>query len=128
MENSKKGELPVQSNTKLSKTQSSSTNAEIAEMSRVPYASVVGSIMYAITCTRAEVSFALSMANCQHGDPCKAHWIAVKNNLKYLQRTKEWVLVLGGNYTLRVAWYSDAKFQKKYRQLSISIKLRVYRE
>nr|KAJ0191131.1 hypothetical protein LSAT_V11C800454200 [Lactuca sativa] len=42
MENSKKGELTIQSNTKLSKTQSPSTEAEIAEMSRVPYASAVG--------------------------------------------------------------------------------------
>ena len=56
MENSKKGELPIQSNTKLSKTQSPSTEAEIAEMSRVPYASTVGSIMYAMTCTRRDVA------------------------------------------------------------------------
>ena len=57
MENSKKGELPIQSNVKLSKTQSPSTEAEIAEMSRVPYASAVGSIMYAMTCTRPDVAF-----------------------------------------------------------------------
>ena len=53
MENSKKGELPIQSNAKLSKTQSPSTEVEIAEMSHIPYASAVGSIMYVMTCTRS---------------------------------------------------------------------------
>ena len=38
MENSKKGELPMLSNTRLSKTQSPGIDAKIAEMSRVPYA------------------------------------------------------------------------------------------
>ena len=111
MENSKKGDLPIQSNTKMSKTHSPSTDKEIAEMSRIPYASAVGSIMYAMTCTRPDVSFALSMVSRYQGNPGKAHWVAVKNILKYLRRTKDWVLVLGGCDTLRVTGYSDASFQ-----------------
>ena len=43
MENSKKRELSIHSNTKLSKTQSPSTDAEIVELSRLPHASPVGS-------------------------------------------------------------------------------------
>jgi hypothetical protein len=111
MENSKKGELPIQSNTKMSKTQCPSTDKETTEMSRIPYASAVGSIMYAMTCTRPDVSFALSMVSRYQGNPGKAHWVAVKNILKYLRRTKDWVLVLGGCDTLRVTGYSDASFQ-----------------
>ncbi|KAI3691547.1 hypothetical protein L2E82_49912 [Cichorium intybus] len=111
MENSKKGELPIQSNTKLSKTQSPSTDEEIAEMSRVPYASAVGSIMYAMTCTRPDVSYALSMVSRFQGNPGKAHWIAVKNILMYLRRTKHMVLVLGGSDELKVSGYTDASFQ-----------------
>ena len=111
MENSKKGELPIQSNTKMSKTQSPSTDEEISEMSRIPYASAVGSIMYAMTCTRPDVSFALSMVSRYQGNPGKAHWIVVKNILKYLRRTKHWVLVLGGCDMLRVTGYCDASFQ-----------------
>ncbi|KAI3513141.1 hypothetical protein L1887_20467 [Cichorium endivia] len=111
MENSKRGELPIQSNTKLSKTQSPSTDEEIAEMSRVPYASAVGSIMYAMTCTHPDVSFALSMVSRFQGNPGKEHWIAVKNILKYLRRTKNMVLVLGGSEDLKVKGYTDASFQ-----------------
>ncbi|KAK9053743.1 hypothetical protein SSX86_024817 [Deinandra increscens subsp. villosa] len=80
-------------------------------MSRVPYASAIGSIMYAMTCTRPDVSFALSMVSRYQGNPGKAHWVAVKNILKYLRRTKDWVLVFGGCDTLRVTGYSDASFQ-----------------
>ncbi|KAI3689133.1 hypothetical protein L2E82_47082 [Cichorium intybus] len=111
METSKKGELPIQNNAKLSKTQSPSTDEEIAEMSRVPYASAVGSIMYAMTCTRPDVAFALSMVSWYQGNPGRAHWIAVKNILKYLRRTKNMVFVLGDSDTLRVEGYTDASFQ-----------------
>ena len=97
MQNSKKGELPIQSNARLSKTQSLSTEVEIAEMSRVPYVSAVGSIMYAMTCTHPDVAFALSMVSRYQGNPGKAHWTAVKNILKYLRRTKDWVLTFGGS-------------------------------
>ena len=63
MQNSKKGDLPIQSNAKISKTQSPSTEDKIVEMSRFPYASVVGSIMYAMTCTRSDVAFSLTLVN-----------------------------------------------------------------
>ncbi|CAH1450604.1 unnamed protein product [Lactuca virosa] len=111
MENSKSGNLPIQSNTKLSKTQSPSIEAEIEEMSRVPYASAVGSIMYAMTCTHPDVAFALSMVSRYQGNPGKSHWTTVKNILKYLGRTKDWVLILCGSDDLRVTEYSDASFR-----------------
>ena len=82
MQDSKKGELPIQSNARLSKTQSPSTEAEIAEMNRIPYASAIGSIMYAMTCTRPDVAFALSMVSRYQGNPGNTHWTAVKNILK----------------------------------------------
>ncbi|KAI3724050.1 hypothetical protein L2E82_35815 [Cichorium intybus] len=58
--------------------------------------------MYAMTCTRPDVSFALSMVSRYQGNPGKAHWIAVKNILKYLQRTKNMVLVIGGSDDLKM--------------------------
>ena len=76
-------------------------------MSRLPYASAVGLIMYAMTCTLPDVAFALSMVSRYQGNPGKAHWTLVKNILKYLWRTKDWVLTLGGSDDLRVVGYSD---------------------
>ena len=120
MENSKKGELPIQSNAKLSKTQSPSTEAEIAEMSQIPYASTVGSIMYAMTCTRPDVAFALSMVNRYQGNPGRAHWTAVKNILKYLRRTKEWFLILSGIDDFRVWGYVTLVFKPNETTTTLS--------
>ena len=63
MENSKKGDLSIHHTIKLSKTQIPNIDDEIVDMSRVPYASVIGSIMYVMPCTRLDVSYALSMVN-----------------------------------------------------------------
>ncbi|KAI3791050.1 hypothetical protein L2E82_04605 [Cichorium intybus] len=91
--------------------ESPSTDEEIADMSRVPYASAMGSIMYAVTYTQPDVAFALSMVSRYQGNPGRAHWTAVKNILKYLRRTKNFVLILGGSDTLRVDGYTNASFQ-----------------
>ncbi|CAJ2651287.1 unnamed protein product [Trifolium pratense] len=40
-----------------------------------------------------------------------AHWVAVKNILKYLRRTKDSFLIYGGQEELNVIGYTDASFQ-----------------
>ena len=73
----------------LSKTQSRSTNEERDRMRDIPYASAIGSIMYAMLCTQPDVSYALSATSRYQSSPGSDHWIAVKNILKYLRRTKD---------------------------------------
>ena len=79
-------------------------------MSIVPYASAIGSIMYAMLCTRPDVSLAISMAGRFRSDPGVEHWAAVTNILKYLKRTKEMFLIYGGDEELVVKGYVDASF------------------
>ena len=45
-------------------------------MARVPYASVVGSFMYAMVCTRPDISQAVSMVIRYMHNPGKSHWLA----------------------------------------------------
>ncbi|PKI64641.1 hypothetical protein CRG98_014979 [Punica granatum] len=111
VQDSKKGSLPMLHGISLSKAQSPSTQEERDRMSRIPYASAIGSIMYVMLCTRPDVSYTLSMTNRYQSDPGERHWIAVKNILKYLQRTKEMFLVYGGEEGLVVRGYTDASFQ-----------------
>ncbi|GJS02756.1 hypothetical protein Tco_0319264 [Tanacetum coccineum] len=87
MENSKKGNLPLHYGIKISKDLCSKTDEELDRMSRVPYASAVGSIMYAMTCTRLDVSFALSMFLVYDGEEelrvtsyCDASWQTDKDD------------------------------------------------
>ena len=79
-------------------------------MSGVSYASAIGSIMYAMICTRPDVSFALSVSSRYQIDPGLAHLAVVKNILKYLRRTKDMLLVYGGDEELIVNGYTDASF------------------
>ena len=52
-------------------------------MSKIPYASAIRSIMYAMLSTRTDESYALSMTSRYRLDPDESHWTAVKNILKY---------------------------------------------
>ena len=64
-------------------------------MSMTPYASAIGSIIYAMLCTRPNVSYALSVIRKYQFDPSKGHWAAVKNILKYLKMSKDVFLIYG---------------------------------
>ncbi|KAL0420973.1 UNVERIFIED_CONTAM: Retrovirus-related Pol polyprotein from transposon TNT 1-94 [Sesamum latifolium] len=45
---------------KLSKKQSPKTDEKLERMSNIPYASAVGSIQYAVQCTKPDVAYALA--------------------------------------------------------------------
>ncbi|GKA97091.1 retrotransposon protein, putative, ty1-copia subclass [Tanacetum coccineum] len=112
MENSKRGTIPMQEKLKLSKSQGASTPAEIRRMQNISYASAVGSIMYAVRCTRPDVAFAQNITSRFQQNPSDEHWTAVKNILKYLRNTKDMFLVYGGDMKreLRVSCYTDAGY------------------
>jgi hypothetical protein len=76
----------------------------------IPYALAIGSIMYVMLCTRSDVSYALSATSRYQSNYGEAHWIIVKNILKYLRRTKEAFLVFGGEEELVVKGYNNASF------------------
>ena len=100
MEKSKKGFLPVSHGIHLSKNQCPRTTDELEMMEKVPYASAIGSIMYAMICTRPDIAYALSITSRFQSCPGPAHWQAVKSILKYLRRTKDYFLVYGGETEL----------------------------
>ena len=79
--------MPLGSHFKLSKEESPSTKEERAEMKKVPYASAIGSIMYAMVCTRPDIAQAVGVVSRFMDDPSKQHWEAVKWILRYLKGT-----------------------------------------
>ncbi|GKD57373.1 hypothetical protein Tco_1290760 [Tanacetum coccineum] len=113
MDTSKRRTIQMQPNVDLRKSQGPSTPAEVKRMKGVPYASAVGSIMYAVRCTRPDVAFSQNLTSRYQQNPGESHWTTVKNILKYLKNTKDMFLVYGCDSTteLGVTLYTDASWE-----------------
>jgi len=79
-------------------------------MKAVPYASAVGSIMYAQVCTRPDLAYVTGVLGRYQKNLGLDHWKAVKKVLHYLQGTKNYMLTYGKSDNLVVVDYSDADF------------------
>ena len=110
MQHSKKGLLPTRHGVVLSKEHCPKTPQEEEDMRRVPYASAVGSLMYAMLCTRPDICYAVGIVSRYQSNPGKEHWIAVKHILKYLRRTRNYMLIYSGS-DLKPIGYTDSDFQ-----------------
>ena len=57
----------------LSSNQRPKTHTEIERMRGIPYASVVGSLMYAMLCTRPDICFVVGMVSRYQSNPDEEH-------------------------------------------------------
>ncbi|KAL0546872.1 hypothetical protein IC582_016790 [Cucumis melo] len=110
MQNSKKGLLPFRHGVHLSKEQCPKTPQEVEDMRRIPYASAVGSLMYVMLCTRPDISYVVEIVSRYQSNPGLDHWTAVKMILKYLRRTRDYMLVYRAK-DLILTGYTDSDFQ-----------------
>ena len=74
MQESKPVKVPIPIGVKLSVEQCPKTREEEEDMSRVPYASEVGSLMYAMVCTRPDIAHAVGVLSIYMSKPGKEHW------------------------------------------------------
>ncbi|XP_061346288.1 secreted RxLR effector protein 161-like [Gastrolobium bilobum] len=79
-------------------------------MKNIPYDSAVGSLMYAQVCTRPDIAFAVNTLGRYLSNAGHDHWVAAKKVMRYLQRTKDFMLVYKRVEDLKVIGYSDADF------------------
>ena len=77
--------MPVLQGVKLSKTQNTTTTKNRKRMKVIPYALAIGSIKYAMLCTRSIVYPTLCFAREYNSDLGVDHWTAVKIILSYLK-------------------------------------------
>ncbi|GJY69449.1 hypothetical protein Tco_0472431 [Tanacetum coccineum] len=82
MDTSKRGYISIQERPDLNKTQGASKLEEVKHMQNVPYASAVGSIMYAVRCTRPDVAFANPEAELRVGCYCDAGFETDRDDIK----------------------------------------------
>jgi len=96
MNNSKcKLEIPIHSKTQLSSEDCPVTDEEKEDMSKVPYRSAIGALMYLATCTRPDISYAVSVCASYMHNPGRVHWESVKGILAYVNHTTDRGLIYG---------------------------------
>jgi hypothetical protein len=78
MENAKPVSTHLANHFRLSTSQCPKTVEETEDMSKVPYASAVGCLMYAMVCTRLDLAQAVNMVSKFMANPGRQHWDAVK--------------------------------------------------
>eukprot|EP00253_Pinus_taeda_P036355 PITA_36355 len=78
MQDSKPVKVPIPVGVRLSAEQCPKTQEEEEDMFLVPYASAVGSLMYAMVCTRPDIAHAVGVLSRFLSKPRKEHWTAVK--------------------------------------------------
>ncbi|XP_050895978.1 secreted RxLR effector protein 161-like [Lathyrus oleraceus] len=79
-------------------------------MKNIPYAFVVGSLMYAQVCKRPDIAFAVGILGSYQSNPSMDHWKAAKKVLIYLKGTKDYMLMYRQTDNLDVMGYSDSDF------------------
>ncbi|KAG5549866.1 hypothetical protein RHGRI_014986 [Rhododendron griersonianum] len=95
MSKAKPVSCPLANHFKLSSKQCPTSEKDKAEMEKFPYASAVGSLMYAMVCTRPNLAHAVGVVSRFLSNPGKEHWAAVKWILRYLRGTSRVCLCFG---------------------------------
>ena len=85
MQNAKPISTLLAGHFRLSSALPPQSDDEVDYMSRVPYSSAVGSLMYAMVCSRLDLSYAVSAVSRYMANPGKEHWKAVQWIFRYLR-------------------------------------------
>ena len=109
MNEAKPVSTPLGSHFKLSKEQSPKIEEERNHISKEPYTSVIGSLMYAMLCTRPDIVHVVGVVSRFMSRPGKQHWETVKWILRYLKGSSDTCLCFTGA-SLKLQGYVDADF------------------
>nr|XP_033508618.1 secreted RxLR effector protein 161-like [Nicotiana tomentosiformis] len=110
MEKCSSSPVPIQKGDKFSLYQCPKNKLERMQMKDIPYASIFGSLMYAQTCTRSDISFAIGMLGRYQSNLGMDHWRAAKKVLRYLQGTNDYMLTYRRSDHLDMIGYSDSDY------------------
>jgi ATP-binding cassette subfamily B (MDR/TAP) protein 1 len=89
MPDAKKVTTPIAPHFKLSSTQCPFTDEDIDYMSRVPYSSVIGSLMYVMVCSHPDLVYVMSLVSRYMANHGKEHWKVVQWIFRYLRGTSK---------------------------------------
>ncbi len=112
--------VPIPVGVNLFAKQCPKTQEDEEDMSYVPYASAVGSMMYAVVCTKPDVSHAVGVLSRFMSKPGKEHWTTVKQVFRYLRGTSDYGLCYqarsGLDKVLGICGFVDADWARDLDQ------------
>jgi hypothetical protein len=85
MHNAKPVNTPLAPHFKLSTKHCDESYDDLEYMSKIPYPSIVGSLMYAMVCSRPDLSHAMSVVSRYMANPSREHWKVVQWIFIYLR-------------------------------------------
>ena len=88
------------------------TAEEEDEMQLVPYSSILGTLLHLSTRTRPDLATAVSMLGMFQSSPAPRHWKAMKNVLRYLKGSMDFVLEVKSGSGNRLDAWSDADWAR----------------
>ncbi|CAM8937635.1 unnamed protein product [Rhodiola kirilowii] len=97
LKNAKPSLVPLGGHLELTKHDCPVSDEDKLKMSKVPYDVAVGSVMYAMLCTRPDLAFGVSVLSRFMSNPGDKHWIAMKYLLKYISGTRKLGLIYGSH-------------------------------
>jgi hypothetical protein len=87
MQDYKPVKVPIPMGEKLTAKQCPKTQEKMEDMAHVPYASVVGSMLYMMVCARSNISHVVGVLNKYTSTPGKVNLTTIKRVLMYLHGT-----------------------------------------
>ena len=84
MQNANLVTAPLASHFRLSSALCPQSDEKVDYMSRLPYSSAMGSLMYAMVCSHPDLAYGVNAVNRYMEKPNKEHWKAVQWIMRYL--------------------------------------------
>lgn len=117
---------PLAAHFKLSTELCPSDDKEKEEMSRIPYASTVGNLMYAMVCTQPDIAYSVGVVSKFLTNPRKQHWQPVKWILRYLKGTSHYCLCFGHDDLQMRIWLETWIPESPLQDICIHLQVQQY--
>ena len=101
---------PIMKGNRFNLNQCPKNDLEREQMKNIPYASIVGSLMYAQVYTRLDIAFVVGILGRYQSNPSIDHWKVAKKVMKYLQGTKDYMLMYRWTDNLEVIGYFNSDY------------------
>lgn len=120
-EKEKSASTPFASHYRLNDTLSPRTKVEKEYMSKVPYANVIGILMYAMVCTRLDILYVIGVLSGYMYNRGKEHWQAMKWIQWYIRNTVDVSLVFEQGDSQYLDGYCDLDYVGDLEKLRSTI-------